>query len=391
MKIITNVTPLLTPLTGIGHYTRELLKALIHADQVEHIKGMGPLSWYDDETLKLLLDNQESKASTQESQPRRPSKKLISIARKIPFARQIKRTLEHRTAKRISHNCREYIYWEPNYTLLPLENRAAVTIHDLSHIHFPQFHPQERVALLDKSLEISIEKSQRIIAVSEYTRQDIINNFGVSEDKIDIVAPAVSDAFRATHSAEKCQMVAKKYSLPTNFILSVATLEPRKNISGLLQAFGKLPKALRTRFPLVLVGARGWLNEENDKLLAPLLRNSEAIRLGYVAQEDLPVIYSLATCMAYVSFFEGYGMPIAEAMASGTAVITSNNSSMPEVASGCALMVEPNDIDSIMLSLQRMLEDNELRRTLSEKGKLQAAPYTWSLSSEHLLSALHKI
>lgn len=387
MKLLTNVTPLLTPLTGIGHYTRQLLIHLMTHGDLEECKGISMLGAYGHEELEKLLlaatPEKKGDASSAKSKTR-----LINIARQLPYARNIKRVLEQYRAIQTAKKCHDFIYWEPNYTLLPIENPSVLTVYDLSHIHFPQYHPAERVSLLEKRLEKSLNQAQKIVTISEYTRDDITKQFGISSDKMEIVSPAVCDSFRQSYTPDHLNDVKRTYSLPENYILSVATLEPRKNIEGLLKAFSCLPDTLRKNFPLVLVGSQGWLNEELDKIVAPLQRRGEVYRLGYVNQADLPLIYAEATCMAYVSFFEGYGMPVAEAMASGIPVLTSNTSSMPEVAQGSALLADPYNTESIASSLQELLEDKDLRSRLSSQGKNIATEYTWKSSAERLMNTL---
>lgn len=394
MNLITNVSPLLPPLTGIGHYTRQLLLELQAMPEIGDIKGVSALRWHDRDAVVGMLNDVSagSKGETEEKPASlRHKEMLLDLGRMIPFARRLKRSLEQRTAQKMSSLCEDYIYWEPNYTLLPLDNPSAVTVHDLSHIHFPQYHPKERVDILHRTLEESLLKATRVIAVSEYTRQDITRHFAVPAERIDVVSPAVCNSFRVKVGEPELTQVRKKYKLPNSYLLSVATLEPRKNILGLVKAFSQLPQSSRQAFPLVLVGTKGWLTEELESALDPLLRKGEAIRLGYVDQADLPLIYAGATCMAYVSFFEGYGMPVAEAMTSGTPVLTSNVSSMPEVAAEATLLVDPYDVSSITVSLQQLIEDEGLHSRLREAGLKASQSYTWSNSAQRLLSVLQQV
>lgn len=395
MNLLTNVSPLLPPLTGIGHYTRQLTLHLLASGSIDDLKGVSALRWHDYQAIEQMLVDVSaatelpSHKSTVSSFVNKDL--LLDLARKTPFARRLKRALAQRTAQKMSNRCRDYVYWEPNYTLLPLDNPSAVTVHDLSHLHFPQYHPSERVDILERTLNDSLQRASRVIAVSEYTRQDIAKHFGLAIDKIDVVPPAVCNSFRATYAKQTLSLVRKKYSLPKQYILSVATLEPRKNILGLVRAFRLLPQTTRKSFPLVLVGARGWLSNELDQALVPLMNRGEAIRLGYVDQVDLPKIYAAATCMAYVSFFEGYGMPVAEAMTAGVPVATSASSSMPEVAAGAAALVDPYDVESISSVLGKIVEDEPYRQEMSLKGKKASAEYTWLNSSQRLLSVLRRV
>ena len=393
MQIVTNVAPLLSPLTGIGHYTEQLLRCLLQAPQIDDLCGVSPLSFYSQAQLEELL--RRSAGGGQESNASSSGKKAVlpwrKVAKRVPYARHVKKLIQSHTAKRQANRFKDHIYWEPNYSLLPLGNPSITTVHDLSHIHYPQYHPAERVQLLEQSLGESIERSARIIAVSEYTKQDICDYFGVRASKIDVVSPAVSDSFRTVYSESDLHLVRQAHGLPDRFILSVATIEPRKNIQGLLRAYSQFPTELRNQFPLVLVGLKGWLTEEVEKLLKPMVEAGQVIRLGYVEQAHLPMIYQAATCLAYVSFFEGYGMPIAEAMAAGLPVLASERSSMPEVAADSAILVDPEDIDAITQGLRQIVENPQLCQQMSDLGKEASAMYTWQASAEKLIEAFQKV
>lgn len=395
MRVVVNVTPLLAPLTGIGHYTHQLLLAMREHPQLEELVGISAVQRYNQEQLdSLLADVGKPPATPSGDQPasNKPNHLLraLRLARHVPGARRAKRAMEQVIAKRSQRHLDSFVYWEPNYTLLPLNNPAVLTVHDLSHIHYRHYHPEDRVALLEQQLDESLARAQHLIGVSEYTKSDMVASLGLKPEQISVVSPAVSDDFRQVYNQQQRDTVCQRYGLPQQYLLSVATLEPRKNIEGLIRAFSQLPQALRKDFPLVLVGARGWLTESLEALLTPLLETGEVIRLGYVEQADLPIIYQAATCLCYVSFFEGFGMPVAEAMAAGTAVITSNTSSMPEVAAGAACLVDPEQVEEIREALLSVLSDQALRVSMEQQGQQVAAAYTWQNSANKLVDILAK-
>jgi alpha-1,3-rhamnosyl/mannosyltransferase len=178
-----------------------------------------------------------------------------------------------------------------------------------------------------------------------------------------------------------------RYALPEHYLVSVATLEPRKNLLGLIKAYSQLPEDYRNAYPLVLVGGKGWHTGEITTALAKLPER-QLVRLGYVSQADLPKIISAASVMAYPSFYEGFGMPVLEAMAAGTPVLTSDCSSMPEVSGGAAVLIDPTECDSIAEGLRNLLDCAALRERCREKGLLNATRYSWQQSSERLIGAL---
>ena len=410
MKVIMNTAALTPPLTGIGHYTAHLTQALMDAEHITDIRGLpgSATHWLDRQQIQQLLNDSsatqapkvEPAAEQAPAEPAKPAlkarirqalwRRFVAVAKHVPYAREVRRLLFKATAQRAAENYSDYLYWEPNYIALPLENPAIVTVYDLSHLAHPEYHPAERVEALTKDLERSIRNARRIITISEFTRGEIIREYGVSPDLIDIVPPAVSDDFRTPASDAQVAAVRARHQLPDNYLLSVGTLEPRKNVEGLLRCYARLPQALRKQYPLVLVGVKGWLTGDLEKQLAPLVEAGEVRQLGYVDQADMATLYQQADALAYISFYEGYGMPVAEAMAAGTAVLTSDRASMPEVAQGTALLTDPDDDDRTTAQLERLLSDSQLRAEMAEKGQQVAQDYSWARSGEMLLASLAK-
>lgn len=411
MDLLVNVSPLQPPLTGIGRYTRYLLEQLMLQEEIERLAGIGMLHPLERSQIEAMLvagddvavpNGQTSKVDTSKptalaedpalkTAPVSLKRRLRSFVRHVPMARTLKSKLDGYNARRHAARYKDFVYWEPNYLLLPIDAKPVNTVYDLSHIAHPEYHPAERVKLMEQGLHKSIEQSEKIVVISEFTRQQVAKEFGVTEDRMAIVPPAVSDEFRIQPTEAQLNDLKARYKLPEQFLLSVATLEPRKNLHGLARAFARLPAAERKAFPLVLVGCKGWNLAQFEPELAQLEARGELIRLGYVSQQDLPMLFSAATAMAYVSFYEGYGMPIAESMAAGTPVITSNCTSMPEVAAGCATLVDPNDGDQITEALAQMLADPDLRKQRSEAGLIQSASYTWEASGDSLFNLLKQV
>lgn len=393
MKLVVNASTLSLPLTGIGRYTRYLLEQLMLREDITEILGIQPFKTLNRALLRQRIEecDRYEEGHSVTSQTVSLKQDLFRAAREVPSAHEAKLLLERAAALYHRKNSKHAIYWEPGYLLLPLDRPSISTVYDLSHLEYPECHPAARVSLLEKHLEKSIERSQKVVVISEFTRQQVIKNFALAQDKIVVVPPAVSDIFRQPKSLESLQDLRRRYQLPTQFILSVCTLEPRKNLLGLLEAYRSLPSVLRKQYPLVLVGAKGWRSEKLDLMLSRLCEKGEVIRLGYVAQQDLPLLFSAADLLAYISFYEGYGMPVAEAMASGTAVITSNCTSMPEVANGTNTLVNPYDIEEISTAMRRLLEDARLRQVLAEQGLEKSALYTWKHSADKLFNAIESL
>lgn len=385
MKILVNTNSLAPPLTGIGHYTLNLLRVLLHHPEVSEIVGLGAAGLLSQPTLQRLLE-QQARHNDHSAAPGDSERRLRRLLAALPAARWLRRKQRHFQAWYHSRQLQGFIYWEPNYLLLPFAGPAVATLHDLSHLRMPEHHPAARVAEMNRQLPRTLARATRLIAVSAFTREEIIARLHPAQP-IDIVPPAVDPSFFAVQAEARAQ-AKRRYHLPDAFILSVATLEPRKNLARLVQAFAALPEGLRERYPLVLAGSRGWHTSELENSLRPLVATGHIRVLGYVEQNHLPALYSSATVLAYVSLYEGFGMPIAEAMAAGTPVLTAATSAMPEVAAGHALLVDPYDTQAIQQQLQRLLSDSTLRHQLAQSARRHATTFDWSLSADRLLESL---
>jgi alpha-1,3-rhamnosyl/mannosyltransferase len=253
----------------------------------------------------------------------------------------------------------------------------VATIHDLSHIHYPDFHPRERVRFMERQLPRTLARANRLLTDSEFVRQELVALLGVSPERVTAIPLGVDVCFKP-RGAEETGPVVGGYGLaPDRYVLAVATLEPRKNLAGLLRAFSRLPEKLRRRYPLALAGGRGWRCGSLESMMHALESAGEVRRLGYVPAGDLPLLYAGATAFAYPSFYEGFGLPPLEAMASGVPVLSSCGSSMSEVVGEAGILVDPHDDEAMVRELARLLEDAELRRNLARKGLDRAAMFSW--------------
>jgi glycosyltransferase involved in cell wall biosynthesis len=264
----------------------------------------------------------------------------------------------------------------------------VLTIHDLSFLHHPEWYTAGRAAYLNWTVARSARLAARIVCVSQTTAQDVIERYGVAPERVDVAPNGVDDRFTPM-PADDVARIRETYRLPELFILYVGTLEPRKNIVRLVQAFEAA--ASHVAHDLVLVGREGW---KCGPLLAAIEQSParERIhRIGHVEHGDLPSVLSAADAFAYPSLFEGFGLPVAEAMACGVPVLTSNVSSLPEVAGDAALLVDPYDIEALAAGLRRVAADSALRAALRERGPAQAARYTWERTAELTLAAYKKV
>ena len=290
------------------------------------------------------------------------------------------------------------IYHGPDFVLPPLNRklRKVVTVHDLAFLEHPEFAVPELTAYLTKVVPEAVASADAVAAVSQVTGQTLIEHFKTPSEKITIIPNGIRQYFRRITDPILLGATQHKYGLKHPLVLGVGTLEPRKNHLGLIKAFyksqssGGKGKQQRPAM-LALAGGPGWMYEETRQLVADLKLEKKVRFLGRVGELELITLYSLADVFAYPSFFEGFGVPPLEAMACGAPVITSNTSSLPEVVGDAALLVDPHNTVELAHAITRLVENEELREDLREKGYRQVKQYTWPNSARKMLSVYEKL
>jgi glycosyltransferase involved in cell wall biosynthesis len=275
------------------------------------------------------------------------------------------------------------VFYSPDFVLPPTRARKKIlTVHDLSFKRIPETAVPDLKWYLDGAVPRAVARADLILADSEATRLDLIELFHAPPDRVQTLYSGYDALFRPVADAAELGRVRAAYQLEKPFILHVGTIEPRKNLARLIEAFSNLPQ--HRELDLVIAGGRGWMYDEI--YAAPQKFSvSESVRfLGFVPDADLPALYSLAELVAYPSLYEGFGLPVLEAMACGAAVVTSNNSSIPEVAGEAAVMVDAHDTEAITWAMQRVLDDRKWRGILQAKGIEQAKKFSWDKSAQEL-------
>jgi glycosyltransferase involved in cell wall biosynthesis len=286
------------------------------------------------------------------------------------------------------------LYHSPDFTLPPTlpGTPTLLTVHDLSYVRDPDSASPALRAFLDRVVPRSVRRATRVLADSEATRGDLVELYGTSAEKIEVLYSGVSDTFQPVTDAAALSAVRARYGLTSEpFVLSVGALHARKNHARLIQAFACLDPALVRSHRLVIAGGREW---SSDAILAEPQRHGLAGRIhfpGYVADEDLPALYSAAAAFAYPSLYEGFGLPVLEAMACGLPVVTSNVSCLPEVAGGAALLVAPHDVAALAAALASLLTDKALAAALAARGRARAAKFTWDKAARQLLDVYDRL
>lgn len=367
MRLIINAIPLLGEESGIGNYTRQIGRAAL-----EELGDITFFYGYLSKKLAVPANSQSWLAS------------LSGLARKGSLCRRAaKKALTLANSLRNAINPQTWdCYFEPNFVLLPTIHArcSIITIHDFSCFRYPQWHPADRVAYMQKKFWPSVARASHIITVSEAIRDEASRMYNIAPERITVIPNGVDHSVFKPASTAEIASLRQRHGLPERFILYVGAFEPRKNICNLLKAHAALPRALRARFPLLLAGAQGWNNSEIMNMLHQEAAYTRLI--GHVPLADLPVFYSAATIFAYPSWYEGFGLPVLEAMACGKASLASDIPALLELCQGAALHAPPADIDAMSACMRRLLEDDDLRQNLEKAAQKRAQAFSWAESAK---------
>ncbi|MHB9032516.1 MAG: glycosyltransferase family 4 protein [Anaerolineae bacterium] len=271
-----------------------------------------------------------------------------------------------------------------------IRSRSVITIHDLVFLLYPNFLDKDAARYYGQ-IDQAVLHADGIIAVSGSTKNDIVRLLGVPDNKISVIYEAASPAFRPLRTPEVNAHVHERFGLQPGFILFVSTIEPRKNLPALLRAYRALIDNYHTTTPLVIAGQKGWLFEEVFNLVTSLHLEQQTHFLGRVSTQELFWLYNTARMLVQPSFYEGFGLTPLEAMACGTPVIVSNVSALPEVVSDAGLLIDPNTPEEITVAMWRLLTDDALWTSLTEKGLKRAACFSWDKAARETLALYHSV
>lgn len=360
-RVVLGADPLFQPLTGIGTYTYSLASNLLALQLVEELTLYANGIILSGDKLPALVDSSVESISGQSSS--RGSEHAAKLLSKLQgslvskgWAIRAYKTLMPLVDKARLYPYRDAVFHSPNYLLPPFNGPTVVTIHDLSIQRFPQFHPAKRVSLLDARIAKAAASATHIITDSACVKTEIIEHFGVDESRVTAIPLAADERFRP-RSEEDCRSVLDAFKIRyEKFYLFAGTIEPRKNVIRICMAYKALRAAGRVDWPIIFVGGAGWKSEAEHRAIQSLVERGWAQYLGFVDENTLPILYSAAGALMFPSIYEGFGLPALEAQQSGTRVITSAGSAMAEFSGEHDLLVEPQEVDSLMEAMTTVVE-----------------------------------
>ena len=362
MRIGIDATALPPQPVGAGNYIIQLIRALA-ADDIDRqlvifAQEKGP------ELINLPSDSSIEWRIVQDSSP---GSRLIWEQTVLP-------SLASKTKIDLLHSLH---YTKP----LRLICASVVTFHDMTYYLYPQLHTWTRRMIFPTAMRLSSKQADAIIAVSESTRKDVIRLLQIDPEKIYTTHLGVDPTFRVISDIESRERAATDYRLPEKFILYLGTIEPRKNLPVLIRAYKQLVES-GTEHKLFLVGKYGWMYKEVLNLVNELDIEDMVYFTGYVPQEDLPLVYNLASLFVYPTIYEGFGLPALEAMACGVPVITSKIASLPEIVGDAGILIPVDDADALYSAMKRILQDQVLREKLIQDGLVRSKSFSWKRTAQ---------
>jgi glycosyltransferase involved in cell wall biosynthesis len=337
--------------SGVGNYTAQLLTALI--DRA-------------DERRYVLLANRPLNGET-------PSGTLGQVGRRFPNRSAWMQLMLPRDLAAVRPDvCHFTNSLAPLHAPCPM----VITLHDMSLFVHARLHPLKSQLFVRPIIPAVVRQAAAIITVSQHAKREIVAGLHVAPDKVHVIYEAAAPHYHVMTDAAELDRVRQRYRLQKPFVLYVGTIEPRKNLTRLVAAFARA-KRLRPDLELILAGQLGWQYASLLTAIEELNLGSAVRRLGYVPDEDLPALYNLARVLAFPSLYEGFGLPVIEAMACGTPVLTSNGSSLAEIAAEAGYLIDPLDVEAIASGLLRLSTDDDLHARLRAAGLARAAQFSW--------------
>jgi glycosyltransferase involved in cell wall biosynthesis len=374
LRVLIDATQITKDKAGVGTYGINLIRELASLGAPVHLFV---LAQDDDPSLDFGVYSHVTMIWVRSSLFRRLPFRFLLEQLGIPFL-----TYKHKI------NVVHSLHY--TFPLISLKAKKIVTFHDMTFILMPEVHEPFKVTYFTFFIHAALRRVDSIIFVSASALADFQAHLGTPRGLKRVVSHGKSEACRPDFDSSLTDGVKRKYGLPPHFILFIGTVEPRKNITRLVEAF-EFILIKRPDIALVIVGQQGWMCDSLFKTIRSLNMDARVIFVGYCPEEDKALLLAAATIFAYPSLYEGFGIPVLEALASGIPTVTSNVSAMPEVAGCAALMVNPNSTSQLAIALERLLTDPELRKELREQSLRQAAKFTWQRAATETLDAYKEV
>ena len=378
VKLIFNAEALRPPITGVGNYSFHLLEQFLTDELIDEVHCYSGTHWLSgQEQLAATLSLKRDSGRVNPGVGSKLNSSLRAAIGAIPGSKSLYSGIMDRRFEKTANTLAGAVYHETNYILKPYAGPCVTTVHDLAHIRFPQYHHAHVIEWLERGLPATLDRADCIITVSNVIRDELLHYYNVPAEKVHTVYEGVEDQYKP-RSRQQTESVLSHYGLQhKQYVLLVATLEPRKGIDVLLDAWGLLPLALRRAFPLVLTGSSGWRNHAIVAQMEQFIAEGTVQHLGYVPDSALPVLFAGAAVFSYPSVYEGFGLPVLDAMSSGVPVICRAGTSMAEFAQGACLLCDTGEAEELATRLQTLLEDPVLRDAWAQKGMSRARDFSW--------------
>ncbi|MCX6739975.1 MAG: glycosyltransferase family 1 protein [Candidatus Parcubacteria bacterium] len=376
MQIAIDIRCLMSPTySGVAQYTHNLLCNLLKIDRHNQYK----LFYNSGQDVKKNLPNFDQ-----------PNVEIYGFNYPNKLINSSFLFLNYPKIEKLLHGCDLFFIPNLNFCALESATRKIITIHDLSYELYPHFFSDKQrlwhQLIRPKKL---ISQCYKIIADSENTKKDLQRIYQLPAEKINVIYPGLNHDFYKLIEPNhpKFKIIKEKYNLPEKFILYLGTIEPRKNIIGIIEAFNSYQaKNNRTDLNLVIAGAQGWKNNNVYKAAQNSPYNSQIIFTGYIAESDKPYLYSLAELFVFPSFYEGFGFPVLEAQACGVPVIAALNSSFPEILADSAALINPDSISQLAVEIETILNDSIYKQSIINKGIANCQRFSWQKCAQETLN-----
>lgn len=387
MKVILGCDPLLMPLTGIGYYTKNLGAFLLEHSDVQELLLYAHGKFFEQE----LIDSKTlSKSSNTALNAPFLSNVRTRLSQNKAMVRLYERVIPHINKIRLNKH-KHSIFHSPNFLMPDFQGKTVVTIHDLSTLFFSEFHPKARVEFVNNAILQATKRADIILTDSTFVKNELVDTFNISSDRVRDLHLGASKEFRSRNEIECADILKSLKFSYKKYFLFVSTFEPRKNILKLLNAYSDFRKVYPAGYPLLLAGSNGWKNKEVFSVLNELEEKGWVKYLGYVTDCTLAILFSGARALLFPSIYEGFGLPVLEAMQSGTAVMTSQNSSMSEIAENAAILIDPSSEQSILDGILELFSNDDKVRDLQQKGLERASCFSWEKYGEEVVSLYREL